>query len=141
MKYLTMNEQADKFLRKVERSKEYPAYTDAAFFVKCRRGSRAPAFLPNKCPEADVLKEREWVQTVIQAKLTPCQFNVLCARFRGFGWTEIARALGKSRQTALQIFHTAIRKFKKSLQQNRFRGLYQIYKSEVNRFTASKFAY
>lgn len=139
MNTTNLTDKTDEILRKVERNKEYPGYLEATFGIKCRnKPNRALNQSLCKPLGTDLLRALEWARTLADARLTQRQLRVFCARLKGYSWSEIGKFFGHTKQAALKLFKQALRKFKQTLRESKFRGLHQIYRSEVMRYSTTR---
>lgn len=81
------------------------------------------------------LRRRDFERAVESAGLTERQREVFLARTSGDTWEEIGKRHGHSKQGACKIFGQAMKKVRKALRENPFRGLATVYRQEVTRFT------
>ena len=138
----SLSEQADQLLARTVRDPSRPHYTTATFNRKLRLArQREGAFKATFSPLSDAtlyLQRSDLARAVNDADMTHRQREVFCARVSGDTWVEIGRRHGHTKQGAFQIFKQALRKLKRVLRNNPFRGLHQVYKQEVSRFAPSR---
>ncbi len=126
---------SDMMLGQVQREREAPHYCDEVFRRKERLAQTREAALPMpKVPEpGDEMLRRECAEVIALANLTPAQKEVFLLHFEGHGWEAIGAMRGHSKQGAHRIFKSAAAKLRKTWSNYWYRGLSEVYRSEIRR--------
>lgn len=142
--YNPIHDEADEILQKAPRDGQYPYYITATLERRLRKERQRKAsldenqILENPQSSTFYLQERDIVRTIKNAGLTLRQMEVFLARVTGDSWVEIGNRHGHTKQGALQIFKQAMKKIRRAIRMNPFRGLHKVYREEVTRFAPSR---
>lgn len=126
---------ADALLALCERSPGAPFYTELGFHQKMKRDlprERLVGPLLRGKP-ADSLFKSEYDEVFESAKLTQKQAEVLAKRLEGYTFEEIGSVKGSTKQSAQNLFVQAIKKLTRAFHVYPYRGLGDVYSSELAR--------
>ncbi len=126
---------ADALLALCEKPADRPYFSEEGLRQKLKLSARRDVhFDPSHLMQADdPLLKLECQEVFAQARLTDRQALVLAKRLEGWTFEEIGQAEGHSKQNAQNIFIQALKKIVRSFRVYPFKGLSDVYRSEVRR--------
>jgi hypothetical protein len=127
--------QAEEILKSIHRDPERPHYREDSFRRKlaAARGRERRLPVTIGCRESGHLVESEWSEVKRLAGLTPVQEEVVAMRLEGHTFEDIGRIRGHTKQGAQNVFFQAAKKLAKAWMEYPYRGLHEVYRSEVRR--------
>ncbi len=127
------------FVLASERNGEYPFTREDSFERKMRRHRRRHAELGEHVapPQTAVeyLEQVEIQAMLERAELTPRQRYVCEQYLRGWTLQEIGKKLRISKQAVAKTLKFAVAKLKRAWETNPYRGLAEVYRYEVTRYS------
>jgi hypothetical protein len=134
---INYEDEADNLLSRVPRG-AYPHYSESQLARKANVARvREPKlrFRDASQSEATALLQRHILSAVISAAgLTKKQAQVLSAKAAGYGWADIGRRFGHSKQGAHRIFTQAAAKIRSAWRLCPIAGVDEVYEAEVRRW-------
>ncbi len=124
---------ADALLAAAARDPWAPHYLEESFRRKLEWARRRERALSPDDPRETYLSLSEWAEVIESACLTPVQALVLQLRFEGLTFAEIGAERRASKQAASRIFYLAAKKLARAWHEYPFRGLHEVYMSEIRR--------
>jgi hypothetical protein len=130
----TLKTIADTLLSLCAKDPERPFVSDRTLAARARReAERAPNLEPRAPDPAKELLREECAEVMKLANLTARQRDTVLLRLEGRTFEEIAQFNGRSKQAAQQVYALALKKLAHAFTVYPFRGLAEVYRSEVRR--------
>jgi DNA-binding NarL/FixJ family response regulator len=128
-------EAADAILSSIPRDKEAPFYGEKGFKAKMLRDTiRESKMIPDMTQQyRDLIREHEYQEVMINAKLTARQREAVNLKFSGCTFAEIGRQWGRTKQGAQRVFMQGMRKLIRALRVYQYAGLGDVYRREIHR--------
>jgi hypothetical protein len=126
---------ADALLELCQKPSDRPYYTEHGMAARLKLAERRDPLAQSievLRPE-DPLLRAECHEVFRQAKLTDRQAQVLAKRLEGWTFEEIGQAAGHSKQSVQHVFVLALKKIVRTFRVYPFKGLSDVYRSEVRR--------
>lgn len=130
MKICLRELEADSLLARIEKSREYPHYSEEGLIRKLKRcHQRSYHLKPSPVSDpAYYLADQEWREIVRLARLTARQREVWYFRKTGWTFEEIGNWNGTTKQGALNVFRQASAKIRRAHATYPFVGLAEVYR-------------